>query len=320
MLPRTETEHGNRHRHGRSRNRRHPPREPPAAPADHRGPPGAIALATWGVRHYIFSRHHVTTDNAQVDGHITVIAPRIAGLRDPGAGGGQSARQGGRHAGRARRPRPARSAGAGRGRPARTPRPAVQLAARRGQAQAQLQATRAEAASRAGRRSPRPRRHCRKASADLERYRGAGRPARSSRRSSSTRPRRRATPRAANLEAARKQAAAARQPGLGLGRRASRRRRPARRGPGGGRQRPAPARATPSSAAPTAGIVAKRSAEPGALVQVGQNLMSIVPDERRLGHGQPQGDPARQGAGRRPGRVQRRRLSGPRPSTARSRA
>src|SRR5689334_16939264 len=41
-----------------------------------------IALATWGVRRFLFSRNHVTTDNAQVDGHITAIAPRIAGFID----------------------------------------------------------------------------------------------------------------------------------------------------------------------------------------------------------------------------------------------
>src|SRR3954452_18485147 len=38
----------------------------------------ALALAVWGIKRYLYSRHHVTTDNAQVDGHITLIAPRIA--------------------------------------------------------------------------------------------------------------------------------------------------------------------------------------------------------------------------------------------------
>jgi membrane fusion protein (multidrug efflux system) len=32
--------------------------------------------------------------------------------------------------------------------------------------------------------------------------------------------------------------------------------------------------------APTDGLIAKRSAEPGALVQVGQNLLSIVPEKK----------------------------------------
>jgi len=41
-----------------------------------------LTLATWGVRRWLYSRHHVGTDNAQVDGHITAIAPRIAGFID----------------------------------------------------------------------------------------------------------------------------------------------------------------------------------------------------------------------------------------------
>ena len=41
-----------------------------------------IALATWGVRRLLYGRNHVSTDNAQVDGHITAIAPRIPGFID----------------------------------------------------------------------------------------------------------------------------------------------------------------------------------------------------------------------------------------------
>src|SRR3954463_279995 len=37
-----------------------------------------LVLTAWGVRRYLYSRHHVTTDNAQVDAHITLIAPRVA--------------------------------------------------------------------------------------------------------------------------------------------------------------------------------------------------------------------------------------------------
>ena len=36
-----------------------------------------IAAATWGVRQYLYGLSHVSTDNAQLDGHITVIAPRV---------------------------------------------------------------------------------------------------------------------------------------------------------------------------------------------------------------------------------------------------
>src|SRR5215217_2305970 len=37
-----------------------------------------IALGGWALQRYLYSRHHVSTANAQVDGHITVIAPRIS--------------------------------------------------------------------------------------------------------------------------------------------------------------------------------------------------------------------------------------------------
>jgi membrane fusion protein, multidrug efflux system len=36
-----------------------------------------IAVAIWGGRKYVYSLSHVTTDNAQLDGHITVIAPKV---------------------------------------------------------------------------------------------------------------------------------------------------------------------------------------------------------------------------------------------------
>ena len=36
-----------------------------------------LVLGVWGGRRYLYYRHHVSTDNAQVDGHITLIAPRI---------------------------------------------------------------------------------------------------------------------------------------------------------------------------------------------------------------------------------------------------
>ena len=132
----------------------------------------------------------------------------------------------------------------------------------------------------------------RKAAADLERYRGLA-AKQSSRRSSSTRRRRRAKPRAANLEAARKQAAAAGSQVSASGAARPRRRRQARRGGGRG----ANARLQLSYAviiAPVDGIVAKRSAEPGALVQVGPDAACRGAGPRRVGHGEPQGDPARE--------------------------
>ena len=37
----------------------------------------AAAGATWGIRTWLASRHVVTSDNAQIDGHITPIAPKV---------------------------------------------------------------------------------------------------------------------------------------------------------------------------------------------------------------------------------------------------
>src|SRR5262245_23611000 len=39
----------------------------------------ALALAGFGVRHLLYARHHVSTDDAQVEGHIIPILPRVAG-------------------------------------------------------------------------------------------------------------------------------------------------------------------------------------------------------------------------------------------------
>src|SRR5258706_12806413 len=38
----------------------------------------AVAGAVFGWRRIEFARHHVTSDNAQVDGHITGVAPRVS--------------------------------------------------------------------------------------------------------------------------------------------------------------------------------------------------------------------------------------------------
>ena len=36
-----------------------------------------LAAAGWAVHRYTWYLHHVTTDNAQLDGHITIIAPKV---------------------------------------------------------------------------------------------------------------------------------------------------------------------------------------------------------------------------------------------------
>src|ERR1051326_3578032 len=59
------------------------------APARRRSPIPLLILGTlllggagWGVQRYRFAATHVSTDNAQVDGHITAIAPRVQAFVD----------------------------------------------------------------------------------------------------------------------------------------------------------------------------------------------------------------------------------------------
>jgi membrane fusion protein (multidrug efflux system) len=40
----------------------------------------ALLVLGWGARHWWLGRNHVTTDNAQVEGHITPILPRVGGF------------------------------------------------------------------------------------------------------------------------------------------------------------------------------------------------------------------------------------------------
>ncbi|MEP6473285.1 MAG: biotin/lipoyl-binding protein, partial [Gemmatimonadota bacterium] len=55
----------------------------PAAPARRR-PPAALvaavlvlAIAGWGLKQYLGSRNRVSSDNAQIEGHVTPVAARI---------------------------------------------------------------------------------------------------------------------------------------------------------------------------------------------------------------------------------------------------
>ncbi len=230
--------------------------------------------ATWGIRHYIFSRHHVTTDNAQVDGHITVISPRISGfvsrvlVED-----NQRVKAGDTLVVLDDRDLKVRLEQAEAD--LATAQSSVSSGGHAGQAEAQLQATRAEAAS-AQSAIAAADAAWRKASADLERYRGlAAKQIISAQQLDATRAEEESA--RANLDAARKQAAAAGSQVSASG--AALR---------GADARLASAEANVSNArlqesysaitAPVDGIVARRSAEPGALVQVGQNLLSLVPD------------------------------------------
>jgi len=233
-----------------------------------------IALATWGVRRYLFSRHHVSTDNAQVDGHIAAIAPRIAGFIDRvPVEENQHVRAGDTLVVLDQRDMIVRLEQAEAD--LRNAEAAAGSRQAAGQVVAQLQATRAEALS-AQATIAAAEANFRQADADYERYRrlatakivsaqqfGAARAARDAA--------------AANLEAARRTAAAAGSQVSASG--AAVRAADARL---------ASAEATVENArlqlgyatllAPYAGVVAKRNAEPGSLVQIGQNLMSVVPE------------------------------------------
>jgi membrane fusion protein (multidrug efflux system) len=235
----------------------------------------ALALAVWGLNRYLYSRHHVSTDNAQVDGHITLIAPRIAAfvtriLVDDN----QHVQAGDTLVILDDRDLKVKLQQAEAD--LRQAEAAVGSRGRAGQTQAELQATRSEAASaEATVRAAEADYH--KAAADVERYRKlAAQKIVSAQQFDAAEAA--AAQAAAKLEAARRQAAAA-------GSQVS---------ASGAAVRSADAHLAAAQAAvdnaqlqlsyayitaPVSGTVARRNSEVGALVQVGQTLMSIVPDE-----------------------------------------
>jgi membrane fusion protein, multidrug efflux system len=234
-----------------------------------------LALSVWGVRRYIYSRHHVTTDNAQVDGHITTISPRVSGFIERVlVDDNQHVKVGDTLVVLDQRDLRVRLQQAEAD--LRDAQSAVSSRGRAGQAVAQLEVTRAQAAS-AEATVASAEANYRKAASDLERYRGlAASKIVSAQQLDEAQAAYDAA--SANLQAARKQAAAAGSQVSASG--AALR---------GADARLAAAQATVDNAslelsytvivAPAEGMIAKRSAEPGALVQVGQNLMSIVPEK-----------------------------------------
>ena len=235
----------------------------------------ALALAVWGLNRYLYSRHHVSTDNAQLDGHITLIAPRIAAfvtriLVDDN----QHVQAGDTLVILDDRDLKVKLQQAEAD--LRQAEAAVGSRGRAGQTQAELQATRSEAGSaRASVRAAEADYH--KAAADVERYRKLAAQKIVSAQQFDAAEAAEAQA-AAKLEAARRQAAAA-------GSQVS---------ASGAAVRSADAHLAAAEAAventklqlsyayitaPVSGTVALRNAEVGALVQVGQTLMSIVPDE-----------------------------------------
>jgi membrane fusion protein, multidrug efflux system len=234
-----------------------------------------LTLSVWGVRRYIYGQHHVTTDNAQVDGHITTISPRVSGFIDRVlVDDNQHVKLGDTLVVLDQRDLRVRLQQAEAD--LRDAQSAVSSRGRAGQAVAQLEATRAQAAS-AEATVASAEANYRKAAADLERYRGL---AASKIVSAQQLDEAQAAydGASANLQAARKQAAAAGSQVSASGAAVR-----------GADARLAAAEAAVDNArlelsytvivAPAEGMIAKRSAEPGALVQVGQSLMSIVPEK-----------------------------------------
>ena len=253
---------------------------PPASPRRKRRLPLVIlgvlvlALGTWAVRRYLYSRHHVTTDNAQVDGHITLIAPRISAfINRVLVDDNQSVRQGDTLVVLDDRDLKVRLEQAEA--ELRDAQTSVGTRGQAGQAQAQLQATRAQAASVSASVAA-AESQFKKAAADLERYRGlAAQKIISAQQLDAAQAAFDAA--AANLQAARKQAAAAGSQVSASGaalRSADARLQAAQAAVDDAKLQLSYARIT----APVNGVIAKRTAEAGALVQPGQSLMSIVPD------------------------------------------
>jgi membrane fusion protein (multidrug efflux system) len=254
-----------------------------AAPSARRSPlpyiiAGIIVLAAlgFGIRRYSFARRHVTTDNAQVDGHITPIASKVQAFvarvlvddnRRVSAGDTLvvlDARTLQARLDEAEADLRAAVAAAGNSRQG-------------GAAQAQVAAARSSAAS-AEATVASAQAAVTKTSADLERYRGLAASRVISAQQLDQAQWAYDNARAA-LDAARKQAAAAGSQVGGTEAELT-----------GARARVASAQAAVNEArlqladaailAPAEGVVARRSVEVGALVQPGQQLMSLVPETR----------------------------------------
>jgi len=232
------------------------------------------AAATWGIRRYVWGLHHESTDNAQLDGHITVIAPRVqAFVSRVLVDDNQHVKAGDTlvvlddrdvkvrlQQAEADLADAASSAGNNQ---------------RVGQARAQLSWSRAqEASARATVGSAEA--GFKKAAADLERIRGLAAnkivPAQQLDAAQAE-----YDAAVAGLESARKQAAAGADQVVMYGAALS----------GAGARLEAAQSAVDNARlqlsytyilAPTDGVIARRSAEVGALVQIGQTLMSLVPD------------------------------------------
>jgi membrane fusion protein (multidrug efflux system) len=233
-----------------------------------------LAVIVWGTRKYLYSRHHVTSDNAQVDGHITAIAPKVQAFVDRVLVDDNVRVRAGDTLlvldGRDFRSRLRQAEG-----DYQTALAQVGSQGRAGQAEALIEAAQAQAASSAA-AVVAAQSNQKKAAADLLRYRAlAEQHIVSAQQLDAAQAAFDAA--TANLDAARRQAtAAASQVDA------------SEAGLRGADARLAAMRAAVENArlqvgytvitAPVDGVVARRSAEAGSLVQVGQTLMAIVPD------------------------------------------
>ncbi len=258
------------------------PEIPAPEPAPRKRPTALIVLGVvvlllgiLGTRKFLFSLHHVETDNAQVDGHITPVAPKVqAFVADVRVEENQHVNAGDTLVVLDDRDLKVRldqaeadyaAALAASGSRNRAGQAVAQLAASQAQAQsAQASVTSAEAAAR-------------KAAADLERIKGLASqkivPAQQLDAAQAAN-----DAAEANLEAARRQASAAGSVVAASG-----------AGLSAAEAKLAGARAAVENArlqlsytvitAPISGVIGRRSVEHGALMQVGQTLLSIIPDK-----------------------------------------
>ena len=236
---------------------------------------GAVALIVlvWGTRRALYARHHEGTDNAQVDGHITPIAPKVqAFVSDVRVEDNQAVKAGDTLVVLDDRDLKVRLASAEADLAAARAQAGSQ--SRAGQAQAQLEASQASAAS-ATSNVASSEAAFRKAESDLERAKGlAAQQIISAQALDAAQATYDASK--ANLTTAQRQAAAAQsQVGAAAAALTS------------ADARLAAAQSAVDNArlqlsythitAPLDGVIAKRSVEPGELVQIGQQLMAVVP-------------------------------------------
>ena len=236
---------------------------------------GVLALVGvgFGTNHYVFSLHHVETDDAQVDGHITPVLARVGGyVAEVRVNDNQAVKAGDVLVKLDDRDLRARLAQADADLAALVA--SVGTGGRVGQAQAQLSAAQAGAAA-ADATVAQARANADRTQSDLERYRGlAAKNIISGLQMDAANAA--ATAAQAQLLAAQRNAEAAHQQVLsaGAGLTAADARVAASRA---SRDQIALQLSYATITAPQTGVVAKRSAEVGQLVNPGQPLMSVVP-------------------------------------------